>query len=166
MDSYSHLALSSCHFLRNCPRSSEITIWSIPRRFGGSGIHIVPEPMLLGLKCVLGITSTAGEKSQSGRSRDALTVGPVGLFLCFLFSYQILVILSHSSDLDIWPCFQFFEWTLAPYSVLLRIYFFPLKLKPDALIGFCYPLSLRVRPYWPPNFRTLSRVLFIRDRYR
>lgn len=123
MDSYSHLALSSCHFLRDCPRSSEIMIWSIPRRFRGSGIHIVPEPMLLGLKCVLGITSIVGEKSQPGRSRDGLILGPVCLFFCFLFSYQILVILSHSSsDLDIWPCFQFFEWTLAPYSVLLRIH--------------------------------------------
>lgn len=120
MDSYSHLALSSCHFLRDCPRSSEITIWFIPRRSGGSGIHIVPEPMLLGLKCVLGVTSPVWEKSVCEKL-GCFNCGS-SVLACFLLSYQILVILSHSSDLDIWPCFQFFEWTLAPYSVLLRIH--------------------------------------------
>ena len=52
------LVLSSCHFLGDCQRDSDITRESIPRGFGESGIHFISEPRLSGLKNIVEVSSS------------------------------------------------------------------------------------------------------------
>lgn len=71
-----YLALSSCHFLGDCQRSPDMARESIPRWFGESGIHFVPEPRLPGLKNIVEVSSSL---LHSGRNCNAFNCGSSAL---------------------------------------------------------------------------------------